>query len=71
MKEIFIKLAEILPALQEKLGVATIKLYKDYITINFYVRGVLNSIPEVEDAEVALAATGDSTIHIWYTIDIE
>lgn len=67
MKETFIKLAEILPALQEQLGTATLKVYEDFVRVEYKTTAVLYSIPEVPNSEVCFFADDDKMLHIRYT----
>lgn len=69
MKEIFIKLAELLPALQGQLGTATLKVYPDLVEVNFKVSTVLHSIPKVPNSEVSIFADNSGMLNIRYTID--
>ena len=69
MKEIFIKLAEILPALQGQLGTATLKVYPDFVEVNFRTSATLHSIPKVGNSEVSIFADNAGMLNIRYTID--
>lgn len=68
MKEIFIKLAEILPALQGQLGTATLKVYPDLVEVNFRTSATLHSIPKVNNSEVCIFADNAGMLNIRYTL---
>lgn len=68
MKEIFIKLAEILPALQGQLGTATLKVYPDLVEVNFSTSATLHSIPKVNNSEVSIFANDAGMLNIRYTL---
>lgn len=69
MKEIFIKLAEILPALQDQLGTATLKVFPDFVEVNFSTSGTLHSIPKIDNSEVCVFADSTGMLNIRYTLD--
>ena len=69
MKEIFIKLAKILPELQEQLGTANLKVYTDFVEVYFRTSTTLHSIPMVNNSEVSIFADDEGMLNIRYTLD--
>lgn len=71
MKEILIKLAEILPALQKELGTATLRVFPELVEVNFKTSAVLHSIPKVPNSEVSIFADDSRMLNIRYTFLID